>query len=183
VYPQELEHTVTLFDGTSVRVRPIRPDDESRLRDLYGRLSADSVYQRFFSPMKSLPTPWARWLANVDYHERLALVAERDHGRTRAPALIGVARYTRGPMNPALAEIALVVEDGWQGKGLGTILLVDVLAAGEARDIEQFRADVLTGNARMLRLLARHARISRQRQDHGVVEVVFERSRVVENAS
>src|SRR5688572_1038492 len=81
---------VELRDGTPVRMRAIRPDDESRLVELYDGLSQDSRYQRFFTVMRRLPPDWARYLANVDYVRRLALVVEAP----RDPqALIAVARY------------------------------------------------------------------------------------------
>jgi acetyltransferase len=76
VYPGELERNLTLKDGSVLRIRPIRPDDATRQQDLYGRLSRHSAYQRFFSIMKRLPPDWARFLANVDYQHRLALVVE-----------------------------------------------------------------------------------------------------------
>src|SRR5262245_41447786 len=88
-YPAELEHAIALPDGASLRLRPIRPDDAPRLVELYGRLSQDTAYQRFFTVMKRLPPDWARFLAAVDYQRRLALVVEDPRDR----ALIAVARY------------------------------------------------------------------------------------------
>jgi len=78
VYPRELERAVVLRDGSYLRIRPIRPDDEPRLVDLYGRLSEHTAYQRFFTLMRRLPPSWFHFFANVDYRNRLALVAERD---------------------------------------------------------------------------------------------------------
>src|SRR4026209_1620758 len=81
---------VTLRDGTRVRLRRIRPDDERRLVELYDHLSRDARYQRFFSVMLRLPPDWARFLANVDYVRRFALVAEAPGD---PETLIAVARY------------------------------------------------------------------------------------------
>ena len=127
-YPHELEREIVLPDGARLWLRPIRPDDEPRLVEFYDRLSRFTAYQRFFTAMKRLPPNWAHFLANVDYRRRLALVVE-----TRpAGELIGVARY-EATNREDTAEIAFVIQDGWQNRGLGTILLGDLLGAAAAR--------------------------------------------------
>jgi RimJ/RimL family protein N-acetyltransferase len=152
-YPRELERDVVLRDGSRVRIRPIRPDDEPRLHALYGRLSEHTAYQRFFTVLKRLPPDWAHFFANVDYRRRLALVAEADvEGR---PELIGVGRYESSAGKDDVPELAFVVEDAWQGKGLGNVLIREVVEAGVARGFRRFRAYVLAHNPRMLSLLAR----------------------------
>lgn len=171
VYPAELERSVVLRDGRRVRLRPIRPDDAPRLVALYDRLSAHTAYQRFFTVMQRLPPDWARILATVDYVGRLALVAE--HGPGDAPELIAVARYE--PDKDGVAEVAVVVQDGWQDQGLGAIVLDGLLVAAETRGMRHFRAWVLAENTRMLRLLARLGHIETRRTDAGVTEVVFSR--------
>lgn len=171
-YPRELERDVRLRDGSLVHLRPIRPDDRDRLIQLYDRLSYDTAYHRFFTVMKRLPPDWAQILATVDYRRRLALVAERP--TAAGPELVGVARWEpAGRLDTA--EVALVVQDAWQGKGLGRILLDALLAAAEARGIRRFVAWVLADNTRMLGLLSRHTDIESRRLSEGVVEVVFRR--------
>lgn len=169
-YPKELVRDVLLKDGTRVHVRPIRPDDAPRLQELYDRLSRHTAYQRFFTVMKRLPPDWARILATVDYRRRLAVVAERpgEHG----PELAGVGRYEPTD-EPGGAEVAFVVEDGWQNKGLGTLLFNAVLDAGTARGITLFRAYVLADNRRMLDLIARFGDIKQRKSEQGVTELVF----------
>ena len=165
------ERGVILRNGASVRVRAIRPDDERRLLALCGRLSPRTVYQRFFSYRRLLPEE-AHALTNVDDRRRMAVVAEVDDGQE--PELIGVARY--GPSNEGTtADIGLVVADGWQGLGLGPLLLEEILRAGERRGIHEFSADVLTENRRALRLLARYTAITRRTAGSGVTSVVFSR--------
>lgn len=171
-YPAELERDVTLRDGTTLRLRPIRPDDAPRLVDYYGRLSAHTAYQRFFTVMKRLPPDWARLHSAVDYRTQLALVAER--GPREQPELIAVARY-EPTEEPDTVEVAFVVLDGWQGKGLGTIMLDELLAAAAARGIKRFRAYVLADNLRMLDLLRRFTDVQERTIDSGVVELVFSR--------
>lgn len=170
-YPRELERAVELRDGTRVRIRPIRPDDEPRLHALYERLSEHSAYQRFFTVLKRLPPDWVHFLANVDYRRRLALVAETDAGGE--PDLIAVGRYESSAATLEEApELAFVVADRWQGKGLGSILLGEVLAAGVARGYRRFRAYVLADNVRMLDLLARFTEVLETRRE-GPVKILL----------
>src|SRR5262245_45215743 len=171
-YPAELEHTVTLRNGACVRLRPVRPDDESRLIALYQRFSVDTAYKRFFTRMETLPPTLARHFANVDYQRRLAIVAEPTEGADCM--VIGVARFEPTD-SPTIAEVALVVEDRWQRLGLGPILLETILRAGGERGILEYRADVLAYNGRMLRLLARNTDITRRRTQHGIAEITFRR--------
>ena len=168
--PRDSEHGVTLRNGASVCVRAIRPDDEPRLMALCRRLSPQTVYQRFFSFRRLLPEE-AHVFANVDYHRQMAVVAEVGDGRD--PDLVGVARY--GFSDEGIADIGLVVADAWQGLGLGSLLLDEILRAGEQRGIHEFSAEVLTDNRRALRLLARRTAITRRTVSSGVTSVVFGR--------
>lgn len=163
------ERPVALRDGTLVRMRPIRADDAPRLVALYDRLSRDTRYQRFFSVMRRLPPDWARFLAEVDYRARLALVVEAPGD---PDVLIAVARY-EPTGEPGAAEVAFVVQDGWQDRGLGTVLFRELLAAAAVNGIERFRAWVLADNRRMLDLVARLGEITRRSIAQGVVEVDF----------
>ena len=167
-YPIELERNVTLTDGSVVRIRPIRPDDAPSLQALHSRLSHESAYQRFFAIVRRLPSDWARALANVDYQRRLALVVEASPGGE----LIGVGRYE--PTNePDTVEVAFVVQDSWQNRGLGTILFDAILQAAATRSYRRFRAYVLTDNKRMLDLISRFTRIESRKTEQGVTDLVF----------
>lgn len=171
-YPKELEREITLPDGARLRLRPIRPEDQARLSAFYDRLSRQTAYQRFFTVMKRLPPDWAHLLANVDYERRLALLAE--HGPPEAPELVGVARYE--PTDRAdTAELAFVIQDGWQGRGLGTIMLDALLTAADARGIRRFRAYVLAGNMRMIDLLVRFTDVQERVTESGVTELLLTR--------
>lgn len=171
-YPGALERKLALKNGETLRIRPIRPDDEPRLVDLYNRLSRRTAYQRFFTVMRSLPPDWVHDFANVDYRRRLALVAERE--TVAGVELIGVGRYEPSD-EEATAEVAFVLEDGYQGQGLGAVLLDAVVRAGTERGLTRFRAYVLAENHRMLRLLAHHTRIIASTTEQGETSVLFER--------
>jgi RimJ/RimL family protein N-acetyltransferase len=176
-YPKELERQIILKDGARLRIRPIRPDDESRLVDLYDHLSRHTAYQRFFTVMRRLPPNWAHFLANVDYRRRLALVVECDAGE-----LVAVARYEPTDREDT-AEIAFVVQDGWQNRGLGTILFRQVLDAAAARGMRRFRAYVLANNRRMLDLITRFGDVRERKTEQGVTELLFTRRAEAERAS
>ena len=163
------DRPIALRDGTRLRMRPIRTDDAPRLVALYDHLSRDTRYHRFFSVMRRLPPDWARFLASVDYRSRLALVVESPDD---PDTLIAVARY-EPTTEPGTAEVAFVVQDGWQDRGLGTLLFRELLAAAEVNGIRRFRAWVLADNRRMLDLIARLGEVRERAIDQGVVELAF----------
>ena len=174
---REPEATV-VRKGVTVRFRPIRPDDAPRLLALCDRLSPRTVYQRFFAIRRLRPED-AHGLANVDYHRRMAIVAEVDDGPE--PAVIGVARYA--PSDDGTTDVAFVVADAWQGLGLGSLLLEALLRAGEERGLHEFSADVLGDNRQALRLLGRHTSITARTLDHGVIRLLFHPRSAIETAA
>jgi len=158
---------ISLTDGTRVALRPIRPDDEPALTAFYERLSPQTAYQRFFTVMRRLPPNWAHILANVDYDRRMAFAALGPGNE-----LIGVARYAYDE-RAREAEIAIVIEDRWQGRGLGTLLLAELIGYAEGKGIGALRAYVLADNVRMLTLLGRVASILDRKLESGVVSLLL----------
>jgi GNAT superfamily N-acetyltransferase len=158
---------VALRDGEVVRLRPIRPADQQGLTALYARLSPESAYQRFHAVMRRLPPDWARILASVDDGRRMAIVAVGPDG-----GLVAVARYA-APEADDETEIAVVVEDRWQGRGLGRLLLTELLRYGAARGLGRFRAYVLADRSRVRRLIADLGRVIERKLADGVVSVLF----------
>jgi GNAT superfamily N-acetyltransferase len=148
VYPEADASDATLGDGTLVHLRPIRRDEGPRLLELYDRLSPESLYFRFFAfPDKDRAK--ADYLANVDYVNRYALVAEI------AGTLAGVARWERDPADPARAEVAFTVADDAQGRGLGSLLFRRLATLARARGLATFDAEVLPSNEKMRRVFDR----------------------------
>jgi RimJ/RimL family protein N-acetyltransferase len=143
---------VALKDGTPVTIRPIRPDDKPLLVDGLARLSEESRYRRFLSPISGFTEDQLRYLTEVDYHDHFAWVAL--HGEWPDVGL-GVARYVRLPDRPEVADVAVTVVDEYQGRGLGTILLAVLARTALAEGIRRFRGDVLAVNRPMRRLLQR----------------------------
>jgi acetyltransferase len=158
---------VTLTDGTEVALRPIHPGDEPALTALYERLSPQTAYQRFFTVMRRLPPDWAHILANVDYDRRMAIAAIGPEGD-----LIGVARYVYGERAQE-AEIAIVIEDRWQGRGLGKLLLGELVDYAKGRGIGRLRAYVLGDNLRMLKLIRRVTTIVDRKLESGVLSLLL----------
>ncbi len=139
----DLESDVVLADGTTVRVRPIGPDDGEALRAFHSRLSQESIVLRFFGAHPRLSDAEVERFTHVDGVDRVAIVAER------ASQLVAVARYDRTPGGDE-AEVAFVVDDAHQGRGLGTLLLQRLADAARAQGIRQLTADTLSENFRML---------------------------------
>jgi GNAT superfamily N-acetyltransferase len=142
-----------LRDGTQVIIRPIRTEDAPRLQSLFGRLSRESVYYRFLELRKELTSQEARRFADLDHEEQMALVASCEECEEE---LIGVARYVVIPgSQPREAEAAIVVEDRYQNRGLGALLLERLTAYAVAHGIEAFVATIHNDNRRVLRLVQR----------------------------
>jgi len=173
---------MTLRDGSRVNIRLIRPDDTQALIGVFRRLSPESVYQRFFASLPELPENLAWKLSHVNYTNRLALVAERDKAETDGdpPQMVGVARYDRTDESEP-AEIGLAVIDEWQGRGLGRVLLRELLQAAAQRGITRFTADVLSDNRRMLHLLASEMQIAAMKSSGGVTTLALRLARANES--
>lgn len=145
---------VSLRDGTRASIRPIRPEDAPRLQALFKRLSPASIYLRFLGYRKMLSDEEARSLAEVDYHNRMAFVACMEQ-RT-GERIIGVARYAAVENAvPRAAEAAVVVEDEYQGRGLGTILLKRLVDYAREDGVHSLWATVHRNNAQILRFVKR----------------------------
>jgi acetyltransferase len=144
--------TVSLKDGTQVIIRPIRPDDAEHLQDTFDHLSMETIYLRFLSFKKELPDEEARYLATVDYTSRMAFVAEcQKKGRD---IVVGVARYAwLDPAHTDIAESAVVVQDEYQGRGIGKQLLRRLVIYARAKGLHHLRGNLQIGNNRMLDLV------------------------------
>lgn len=140
-----------LRDGTRILVRPIVAEDKDRLREGLGRLSDESRYRRFLTSLEHLSDEQVRRLTEIDYVNHMAWVA-LDLARPTHPG-IAVARYVRLAEDPTIAEPAVTVLDEYQGRGIGTILLVVLARSARAHGIESFRAHVLADNTPMVHLL------------------------------
>ncbi len=142
-YPRALDRTVTLADGQVVHLRPIHPGDASALVAFHARLSSDAVYRRYFSFHPELSETEVTWLTTVDYVERLALVVEIGDD------LVAVGRYDRLP-GTETAEVAFLVADDFQHRGLGMLLLQNLATAARGQGITTFVAETQASNRDMM---------------------------------
>lgn len=165
-YPSHREADIALRDGSTVRVRPLRPDDEGALRAFLEGLSPESQLLRFFSGGVSLARQ-ARIAAQVDYRDTYGVIATTGpEGR-----VVAHAQYARSDGDRA--EVAFAIADAFQGKGIATTMLAHLSeAAGEA-GIARFEAQVLPENHRMLEVFRQSGFPTRTRRDDGVVVVEF----------
>jgi RimJ/RimL family protein N-acetyltransferase len=164
-YPVNLECEVTTLLGTTVRVRPIRPEDAHRLAEFHRGLSPEAVYFRFFSPHPRLSAAEIERFTHVDYADRLALIVEV------AGTLVAVGRYDR--ISGTEAEVAFVVADAWHHNGIATLLLELLAQAAWVCGIDTFVASTLPENREMLGVFT-HSRFDvSTRFDDGVVSVRF----------
>jgi GNAT superfamily N-acetyltransferase len=162
------ELSEVLVNGEKLTLRRIRPDDVERLRAAYRRLSPDSQRLRFFSRLPELPLPLAQGLCDVDFLDRAAFVFVNN----RDGAIRAVGRYEGE--GKGTAEVAVTVEDAFQGQGLGLALMRKLGEHARACGIYHLTAEVLGENSRMLNLL-RHAGTDVQVEYHaGIASVTFE---------
>lgn len=169
--PAKFRKPVVLRDGSPVDLRPIRPDDEDRMLALFYRFSPRTVYLRFHQVLKEMSREDVRRFCTVDYDGSFALVATIGSGGQEK--IIAVGRYARFPGQDA-AEIAFVVEDPYQGKGLGTHLLHQLALIASERGISVFEAEVLAQNQDMLRVLKDSGYHMVQELDSGVCRAVLD---------
>ena len=161
---------VVLADGGVVHLRPIRPEDGDDLLAFHAALSDRSRYFRFFSPHPRLSTSEVERFTSVDMVDRVALVAVLEG------TLVGVGRFDRRPGAPD-AEVAFVVADAQQGRGIATVLLEHLAAAARERGITTFTAEVLPANRAMLNVFASVGFMSTRTFDDGVMHVDISISR------
>ena len=164
--PAHWEADVVLRDGRTARVRPIRPDDGERLAEFHRSLSAETVYFRFFAPYPELTTKDVVRFTTVDYDDRVAFVA------MTGDSIIGVGRYDR--VDARDAEVAFVIRDEHQGRGLGSVLLEHLAAAARERGVKRFVAEVLPTNRRMLMTFEEAGYHPSHTMEDGVVSLSFD---------
>ena len=174
-YPDHWEADVVLTDGGTAHIRPIRADDAGLLREFYARLSPESIYYRFFSPRPRLTDREVQHFTNVDYDDRVALIA------TIGDAMVAVVRYDRIHSadeaengRSGTAEVAFLVEDAHQGRGLASVLLEHIAAAARERGIARFVADVLPENRRMSKVFREAGYKAEQRFEDGVLMLTLD---------
>lgn len=144
-----------LRDGTEVIVRPVTPEDRDELRRGFLQLSAESRYYRFLH-LGALPTDeLLTYLTTVDQRDHVAIGATITSPDLKTERGVGIARFVRLPGPGRIAEGAITVPDDMHRRGVGTVLLRELLRAAKARGVETLRAEVLADNEKMRAILER----------------------------
>jgi RimJ/RimL family protein N-acetyltransferase len=154
-----------LADGTPILIRPIEAGDAEALREGFRHLDAGSRYERFLTPIAYLTDRQLDFLTHVDHEMHEALVAiDAATGEG-----LGVARFLRDLRDPSRADVAIAVVDGWQGRGVGTLLATALCARARAVGVTSFTARMLAGNHAARQLVGRVGDAISEREDGGAV--------------
>jgi acetyltransferase len=150
-YPADYIEEIILKDESLVTIRPIRPDDAARLQQGFSMLSQQTIYMRFLDTAKQLSDSQAKYLSEVDYQQRMAMVgAIEEEGEER---LVAVARYDMLPNRPGQAEAAIVVRDDYQNRGLGKNIMACLIRYARQHGVQAFIATIHTTNNRVIRFI------------------------------
>jgi GNAT superfamily N-acetyltransferase len=163
---RDAEREVRIRNGELVRVRPIRPDDAAALVAFHASLSPQSVYLRFFNFHPVLTAREVERFTHVDYLDRLALIV------LVGDRLVGVGRYDR-VVGTDEAEVAFVVEDGYQHQGIGTLLADELARAARVQGIRTFVAETLAENVAMIEVFRGTGFPVESHFEEGVVKIAF----------
>jgi acetyltransferase len=163
-YPRELEGQFVVRDGRRVWIRPILPRDSDDLAEAVAGADSETLFHRFFTATPNLSDKQIHYLADVDYHKRLALVAGDEEGRG-----VAVARYESHP-DGADAEVAIVVAPDWRSGGLATEMLRRLEAPARKNGFATLDAVYLPDNRSVARVFE-HLGYSDHRIEDGLVHV------------
>jgi GNAT superfamily N-acetyltransferase len=154
--------TTTVVGGTRVWLRLLQPGDSELIRVFFRRLSSETLYRRFLSPVTALNDALLKRLVDIDHCDREALIALDDQG------IVGVARYGTG--RGESHDVAVVVADDWQGRGLGTLLIRRLAHIARLRGIATFHATMLGDNIRAQSLVRALSTRTSMRFEGGYIE-------------
>ncbi|MFL1899902.1 GNAT family N-acetyltransferase [Streptomyces tauricus] len=174
-YPAHWEADVVLRDGGTARIRPIAADDADRLVSFYEQVSAESKYYRFFAPYPRLSAKDVHRFTHHDFVDRVGLAA------TVGGEFIATVRYDRiaADGRPASApadeaEVAFLVQDAHQGRGVASALLEHIAAVARERGIRRFAAEVLPANSKMIKVFTDAGYQQKRSFEDGVVRLEFD---------
>ncbi|MGW5026390.1 N-acetyltransferase family protein, partial [Streptomyces albidoflavus] len=173
-YPAHWEADVVLRDGGTARIRPITTDDADRLVSFYEQVSDESKYYRFFAPYPRLSAKDVRRFTHHDHVDRVGLAV------TIGGEFIATVRYDRiddrgmpasAPADEA--EVAFLVQDAHQGRGVASALLEHIAAVARERGIRRFTAEVLPANTKMIKVFTDAGYQQKRSFEDGVVRLEF----------
>jgi RimJ/RimL family protein N-acetyltransferase len=168
--PAEYSAFEMLRAGQRVEIRALRAQDRDDFIAAAGRLSAESLYRRFFSAKQGFSEKERSFFVDVDFANHVALIAVLDEGGT--PVVVGGGRYVI--VKPGLAEVAFAVVDEYQGQGLGAALVRHLVAIARNAGLSELTAEVLPHNAAMLKAFEKSGLTVRTKRESGTVHVTLQ---------
>ncbi len=168
-HAREFSVSDVLKDGTRVTIRAIRPDDRDRFLEAFRLLEEDSIYTRFFSPRTDLSDAELDRAVNVDFVREVALVVTTE--TVRGETIIAAGRYiaSEAPNTERSAELAFLVEEDYQGRGIASRLLAHLATLARGQSVARFEAVVLSQNSPMLAVFKRCGFPIQQRREGGEI--------------
>ncbi len=165
LYPADVQCEHKFKNDVSVRFRAIRPSDEEEMRRLFYRFSDETVYYRYFTPLKTMPHSKMQEYVNVDYGKVMSIVGVvGDRGKGH---IIAEARYVKAPNRP-YGDVAFVVDEEYQNLGIATFLYKQLMRLAKERGLQGFTADVLSANKEMMRVFEKGAAEVKATLEYGV---------------
>ena len=170
LYPAEINLQNTFKGGVSVRFRAIKPSDEEEMRRLFYRFSDQSVYYRYFAPIKTMPHSKMQGYVNIDFSRVMSIVGVV--GEPGQGHIIAEARFIRNEKGPT-ADMAFVVDEKYQGIGIATELYKLLIRLAKDRGIQYLTADVLATNKGMMKVFEKEGAPVTARLDYGVYHLTI----------
>ena len=170
LYPAEITSRHTFKGGVEVRFRAIKPSDEEEMRRLFYRFSDMAVYYRYFGHIAAMPHTKTQEYVNVDWNHTISIVGlvdEAGHGR-----VIAEARFIKEPRGPN-AEVVFVVDEEYQGLGIGTYLYKMLVRLAKERHVQGFTADVLFSNIGMMKIFKKGGLPVKATLENGVYQLTI----------
>jgi RimJ/RimL family protein N-acetyltransferase len=159
-----------LSDGSQIDIRALRPEDEADMLAAVGKASAQSLQRRFFVMKRHFSDKERAFFMDIDFKNHVAIVAVAEEAGRKV--IVGGGRYI--VFEPGRAEMAFVVVDTWQGRGIGSILMRHLVKIASDAQLQELTADVLPENAPMLKVFGKFGFKPATRRDPQTVHLVLE---------
>jgi acyl-CoA hydrolase/GNAT superfamily N-acetyltransferase len=172
LYPSEISTRHTFKNNTTIRFRAIKPSDEDEMRRLFYRFSDESVYYRYFSPIKTMPHAKMQEYVCIDYSKIMSIVGLI--GDPGSGHIIAEARYVKEHLNSLEADVAFVVDEAYQGLGIATFIYKMLIRLAKERGIKTFTADVLSTNNSMMKVFERGEMPIKARMEGGIYHLTIQ---------
>ncbi len=169
-YPEELETLTAFKDGIELKIRPIKQSDEDMMRRLFYSISDESIYLSYFTNIRTMPHKNMQNYCHIDYDKVLSIVAILQQGNSER--IVAEGRYAEYASENT-HEIAFLVDEEFQGKGVGSFLVNYIISIARDRKIPKLSASVLTQNQKMLRIFQKADVKPTSRSENGIYELDF----------